>query len=176
MKPIKTFSLLASTLLLAACSQTAYEAYMTPDKQTKVYNACQKIDALINEYNNNFERVKGEKIQSRASNIWKAKHHLIGQDCQVWSWGKDKTTYSCSTSAPSKEVAFEYYNNAKSKAAECLGEAWSLEEAKRNKDEGMKAEFSSSNSQAIVATHVVPTQGLFKSEWTVYYYVGSAKM
>ena len=173
---LKSFSLIAGTVLLASCSTTAYEAYQADDGRPKVYNACQKIDALLSEYENNFDRVKGDKIQSRAGNIWKAKHHLIGQDCQVWAWGKNRTTYSCSTSAPSKDVAFEYFNNAKSKAAQCLGDSWSLEESARNKDEGRKAEFSSAKSKAIVATHVVPTQGLFKSEWTVYYYVGSAKM
>ena len=176
MLTIKRISIVAVAIALAACSQTAYEAYNAPNEKPKVYNACQKINALINEYDNQFERVKGDKIKTRMSNIWKAKHHLIGQDCQVWAWDKNHATYSCSTAAPSKEVAFEYFNNAKTKAAQCLGSEWTIAEAKRNKDEGLKAEFSSSNSQAIVATHVVPTKGLFNSEWTVYYYIGNAKM
>jgi len=175
MKKLNTLTTIVSALALSACAQTAQEAYSSTNERPKVYNACEKIDALLDEHSNNFDRVKGDKIKTRLSNIWKAKHHLVGQDCQVWSWGANRSTYSCSTSAPSKEVALEYFNSAKNTAAQCLGNAWTLSETKRINDDGLKAEFSHPTNKAIVATHIVPTKGLFKSEWTVYYYVGSEK-
>ena len=37
------------------------------------------------------------EVKARASKIWQAKYHLIGENCTIWTLGGDKTTYSCNT-------------------------------------------------------------------------------
>ena len=87
----------------------------------KVTNACYKINALINEYDNDFNKIKLAVIDTRISQIWKAKYHLVGDNCQVWAWGKNRHIYSCSNTAPNKEIADYYFQNAKNTAKCCLG-------------------------------------------------------
>ncbi|WP_371373339.1 hypothetical protein [Thalassotalea aquiviva] len=167
---LKNTSLLLGSALLIACNSV-------PDAQTaavveKVEKPCQKINALINEYQNNFTRLKQSQLETRASQIWKAKYHLVGDACQIWAWGTEHT-YSCSVSAPNKEVVDYYFNNAKITTTQCLGTKWQAVEAPRN-DGGYKIEFTSPTSDVMLAAHAVPTASLFKSEWTIYYYIGSA--
>jgi len=168
---ITSLSVITATVLSACVNQNikTYEAY------TPVNNPCQKIDALISAYDNNFDVIKEQKIASRASNIWKAKYHLIGNNCQVWSWGGKQTTYSCHTVAPSEEAARNYYRGAVKTAQQCLGNEWQLTESPRKNDSGQKTEFINKNSEVVLSTHIVPSNSLFSSEWSVYYYVGNTQ-
>ena len=54
-----------------------------------------------------------------------------------------------------------------------MGTDWVLKESARKNDNGYKIEFNNINSDLMLAAHAVPTANLFKSEWTVYYYIGS---
>ena len=170
----KTFTLL-SIILLSSCSNIVLES--SADEKAgllpKVTNACYKINALINEYDNDFNKIKLAVINTRISSIWKAKYHLVGDHCQVWAWGKNRHTYSCSNTAPNKETADYYFQNAKNTAKNCLGTDWVLKESTRKNDNGYKIEFNNINSDLMLAAYAVPTANLFKSEWTVYYYIGS---
>jgi hypothetical protein len=67
----------------------------------------------------------------------------------------------------------EYYDTAKGLTAECLGDQWQLQEGKRELGEGVKANFVQGGSKTVVGMHAVSTPGLFKDEWTTYYFVGS---
>ncbi len=168
---ITSLSVIAVTMLSACVNQNikTYEAY------TPVTNPCQKIDALINAYDNNFDAIKQQKTVSRVSSIWKAKYHLIGNNCQIWSWGTKQTTYSCHTVAPNEEAARSYYLGAVKTAQQCLGNDWQLTESSRINDSGLKTEFINKNNEVILSTHIVPSNSLFSSEWSVYYYVGNTQ-
>ena len=172
MKLFTKTSLVFCSALLASCA-TVEE--FTDYGAKPVSRPCEKLDALIKEYDNNFDPIKQQQVSSRFSNIWTAKYNLVGNDCQVWSWGNDSTTYACSTSAPNKEVAETYYQNAGKTARQCLDASWTMKESARARDEGMKTEFTQTDGKITISTHMVPTGGLFKSEWTVYYYIGNAR-
>lgn len=170
----KTLTLL-SVIFLTSCSNSN-QGNTHNEKATllpKVTNACEKINELINEYGNDFNKIKSSVINTRVSRIWKAKYNLVGDNCQVWAWGNNRHTYSCSNTAPNKEVADYYFKNAKDTAKSCLGSDWSVKESARNNDNGYKVEFKNKDSDLMLAAHMVPTANLFKSEWTIYYYIGS---
>jgi len=176
-KVIKTTILLFITVLSACTLQDPSKSKAALEEQDliPVINPCEKIDALISEYDNSFDRIKLNVINTRISKIWKAKYHLVGSDCQVWAWGNQSTTYACSTATPNEEVAQEYFDRAIQTARSCLSDSWQLTKQPRNNNSGYKAEFSQSKNDVMVSIHMVPTAGLFKSEWTVYYYVGNAR-
>ena len=178
MRRIKLPLVLPVSFLLASCAGQNVQPMEKPtlaQQQVNQVKACSNLDALISEYDTNFDNIKGKAISTRISSIWRAKHDLIGNNCQVWSWGDSGTTYSCNQPAPNKEVALEYYNRAKEVANQCLADKWQPTESERKNGNGQKIEFSQPNNNLQIAMHLVPTSGLFKTEWTVYYYVGDNK-
>jgi hypothetical protein len=163
---------------LSACSlqdPTKKKAYLEENKPSPVVNPCKKVDALIAEYSNNFDRIKEDNIhiQNSISKIWRAKYHLVGNSCQVWARGIESNTYACSLIAPDETTAMNYFSKAKNTTKACLGSSWDMVEADRKNNSGKKVTFSQARSPLTLSTHMVPTAGLFKSEWTVYYYVGN---
>ena len=179
--PMNFFSkstLLLSSLFLASCTvqdPSKTQAYLKQANPSPVVRPCDKIDALINEYENSFERIKLKTINNRISKIWQAKYHLVGNSCQVWAWGSDSTTYACNVTAPDRETAQIYFDKAKEVTRGCLSDSWTMKEQARNNDDGIKVAFTTAKNDITLATHMVPTAGLFKSEWTVYFYVGSSR-
>jgi hypothetical protein len=174
MKFINNALTLLLVILLTSCSSSREESIVNGQSTIlpKVTNACYKIEALINEYENDFNKIKSSMINTRTSRIWKAKYNLVGDNCQIWAWGKNRHTYSCSNTAPNEEIADYYFQNAKKTAESCLGKDWTVKENARN-NKGYKVEFKKKNSDLMLAAHMLPTAHLFKSEWTVYYYIGS---
>jgi len=163
---------------LSACSlqdPTKKQTYLEENQPSPVVNACAKVNALITEYSNNFDRIKEDNIhiKNSISKIWRAKYHLVGNSCQVWARGLKNNTYACSLIAPDEAAATNYFTKAKHTTEKCLGSSWSMVEADRNNNRGKKITFSQAGSALTLSTHMVPTAGLFKSEWTVYYYVGN---
>jgi len=173
MNTLSKLSLLITSTLLVSCANQNQIAH---EKVAPVINPCQKIDLLIKAYDNNFDNVKETNIAAKASSIWKAKYHLVGDSCQVWSWGGKKTTYACNIIAPDKKTALNYYDKAKTTTQQCLGKRWKMQESPRKSDEGLKTEFTHDSNKLSLSTHLVPTKGLFESQWTVYYYIGNSKL
>ncbi len=94
----------------------------TPLRKKKiapVNNFCQKISPLIKAYDNGFEQIKMTKIKAKISNTWKAKYNLVGENCHIWSWGGEQTTYACNISANDKKTAIDYYQSAISTTQQC---------------------------------------------------------
>ena len=141
-------------------------------------NVCAKLELLKSAYHDDFSQLKETQVVGRVSNIWKAKYQLFGENCQVFSWGGEQHTYSCSLVAPNEVTAQKYYQSAKRITQQCLGEAWHLEESKRKNDEGMKASFTNHDAKpdkkVTFSSHLVPTSGLFSTTWTIFYYVGNS--
>lgn len=173
----KPIILLSSLLLISCTAQDPHknQAYLKQANPSPVVEPCDKIDGLINEYSNNFERIKLKTINNRISKIWQAKYHLVGHSCQVWAWGTNSTTYACNVTAPDKATAQTYFEKAKTVTRGCLADDWQMAEQPRKNDDGIKVEFTNKSNDITIATHMVPTAALFKSEWTVYYYVGSSR-
>ncbi|MDN3651384.1 hypothetical protein QWY77_01110 [Thalassotalea ponticola] len=163
------------TTLLCCCTLSSCSINDSSNSQPPISltDPCEKINALLKEYDNNFDRLKLEQSNLKLSQVWKAKYHLVGESCQIWAWGTEKYTYACSLSAPNKQVIDQYFNNAKATAKRCLSNDWISSESTKADNQGYKIEFSSDKSSAKLAAHAVPSGNVFKSQWTIYYYFGN---
>ncbi len=175
MKKYTNLTIILSSIFLTSCvnQNTKISANIMPTS-----NPCIKLDLLKSAYYDDFKQLKEIKVDSRVSNIWRAKYQLFGDNCQVFSWGGKQHTYSCHLVAPDEETAKHYYQSAKNITQQCLGEQWQLEETSRVHDEGMKARFinrvAKPSEKVSFSTHLVPTSSLFSTTWTIYYYVGNS--
>lgn len=156
-------------LLVTSC---ANQNQIAQQNLAPVSNPCQKLDYLIKAYDDGFEQLKAGEVKARASKIWQAKYHLIGENCTIWTLGGDKTTYSCNTVQVDEQVAKDYYNKAVTTVKQCLGSEWQVNSSKRRHDDGSKTLFSTGKSEVTVSTHLVPSSSVYSNTWSVYYYVG----
>lgn len=168
--PLK-ISLIISSALLSACVN---QNTVAQKKLAPVTNPCAKISLLIKAYDDGFEQIKTTKVKARASNTWKAKYNIVGDNCHIWTLGNAKATYSCNITANNKVAAETYYKNAQQTIQQCLGDEWQMTEQPRKTDNGQKSTFSSPNSKVSLSTHIVPLDTLFSENWTIYYYIGNS--
>lgn len=163
-------------VLVSSCKSIPTQARMAEDatkQEIQSYTTCEKIDALVSAYTNDFDGIKLKAISTPISQLWKAKYHLVGNDCQIWSWGNQVTTYSCSVTAPNKVVAQHYFDSAKTEALTCIGNEWKMTEAPSNNNKGLKVTFENAEKGMSISAQMIPNEGLFKSGWGVYYLIGS---
>jgi hypothetical protein len=175
MKLLAILVLITSSVLLSSCGSTTANSNLANDsiqQEIANYTVCEKIDALVKAYDNDFEKIKLTAVNTPISQLWKAKYHLVGNDCQIWSWGNQVTTYSCSVAAPSKAVAQQYFENAKNEALACIDDSWKMTESPSNNNKGLKVTFDNPEKGMSISAQMVPTGGWLKSGWSVYYYVG----
>ena len=168
------YGLVILSMFLLGCANQNLEISSTVMPTT---NACTKLNVLKSAYFDGFSQLKGTKVSSRASDIWKAKYQLFGENCQVFSWGGKQHTYSCSIVAPNEDMANQYYKNAKSITEQCLGSTWQAEEYQRKHNDGVKTVFTENNDElknkVTFSSHLVSNSGLFSKTWTLFYYVGN---
>lgn len=167
LKPYYLFPLAAAAL--AGCSVQSTEEIAV----TQMSN-CEKVMALVDAHPNKFENIRKSLQSTRKITVWDARYHLIGNNCQVWSWGTGKTDYMCSLTSPNKETAMENFAKAKKLTQSCLGDTWQLSEQPRKVGNGIKASFTRPTGDTVVAIHAVETQGILRNEWTSYFFVGDA--
>jgi hypothetical protein len=157
---------LVMAMLLMAGTALADDAVAPPESM------CGIVKQLVAGHHNGFKELRGNHANTRYGDIWKAKYDVIGKDCEIWRSGNVKTHYVCTRSAPSKEVADDYYNEARQTLRECLDKDWSETDAPRKLATGVKATFSRPGEQAAIEIHEIKVDGIFKDQWTIYYIVG----
>jgi len=168
MKYIKISSYSALLILLSACNNVKNnEVEIVSEEQL-----CSQVKQLITQHNKGFSSIKGSLASNQYMDVWKAKYHLVGNDCQVWRWADGKQAYMCSVSVPNKESAIEKVNKAVDFSKQCLGNNWTMENIERKETGAYRSIFSKSGLNTVASVHRVKTEGLFKSEWTVYYFIG----
>jgi len=169
MNNLTKLSLILSSTLLSACvnQNTIAQKNLAP-----VTNPCTKLSLLIRAYDDGFEQVKTTKVKARATNTWKAKYNIIGENCHIWTLGTPQATYSCNITTDDKTTAETYYQNAQQTIQQCLGDQWQMTEQPRKADEGRKSTFTTSDNKLTLSTHIVPVNSAFNKRWTIYYYIG----
>jgi hypothetical protein len=160
---------LAALSLMGCETPTSEQADMVAN-----LSSCEKVLALVDEHPNQFSQLRLNSKSTGAITVWDARYHLVGNSCQVWGWGKGKNDYVCSKTAPNKAIAQEYFDTAKQLTSSCIGDNWTLSEQPRKVGTGIKAVFSRESSPTVIAVHAVETKGLFKDEWTTYFFVGAS--
>ena len=175
MKKGSAILILAAAGAVSVCQGGETGAVAKPQAMEKKISAmsdCDRIQALIKGHSKGFAALRREKAHSKLVDVWKARYHLVGDSCQVWGWGAGKYSYMCALTSPNRETARSYYDRAKAVAGRCLGKDWQLEESMRQQGEGFKAQFSRQGGGTAVGVQAVATPGLFKTEWTTYFFVG----
>ena len=165
---MKRLQLLAFAAIALSSSCTVTEPYET--KSADQY--CNDLNALIGAYDNHFDSLKGSKSDTKRMDIWKAKRHLVGDDCEIWGWGYGKADYICSHSFPTEAIARETYVNVQASVKQCLGDNWAMHERPRELGNGDKTWFQQDKALPIVSVHIVETAGVFSSAWSAYIFVG----
>lgn len=157
-----------SVLVLASCATTQDSAMqVSADNMT----ACEKLQALVKGHGNTFDAIKGQLISSRYMSIWNSKVDVVGDSCQVWLTGDNRTTYVCTQVAPNEAVAQEWFKRSTETIGQCLGD-WRREDRERKDGPGQLARWSRPVASTTVSAHVFPNRGAFKEHWTLYYFVG----
>ena len=165
---------LATAGLIVFSATACVENTQSTKAVVEAMGSCEKVNALLKAHSNGFSNIRTSKSTAASIDIWKARYHLVGQSCQIWGWSGDRFVYVCNATAPTEAVARQWYEKAKAETRACLNNNWSLSEASRTIGNGNKAIFSQPGSDLKVATHVIETRGLFKSEWAAYYFVGNS--
>lgn len=162
------------TVLMAVLFVSACNSVKTGAVNDRVPEAalCQQVKQIVNQHKNGFEQIKGQIQLTKNMDIWEAKYQLVGKNCQIWHWSNGKQVYMCSLTVPDKETADIKINNAISFTKKCLGKKWKHENIQRNNSESSRNIFSKQDEKTVASIHGVNTKGLFRSEWTVYYFIG----
>lgn len=132
---------------------------------------CEKIQKLIADYDNGFQSVMGTRRATARMDIWQTNYHLVGNACEIWGWGSGKKDYMCSRTFPSQAIAEDRFKEVKTELQACLT-GWQITEQGHQSGTGKKVVFQLGDRVPAVSLHVVNTQGLFKSEWSAYVFVG----
>lgn len=134
---------------------------------------CEVVKTLIGEHKTGFKSLRGARTETTHMVIFKAKHDVVGDGCEIWESGDHSMHYVCTRSSPSKAVADDYYKTARERAHACLDESWKESEAAR-KEGGIKTVFKKPGVSTSVELHKVKVEGFLKDQWTIYYVIGDA--
>lgn len=168
------FTRLAAAGLIAFGASACVENTQSTKSMVEAMSSCEKVDALLQAHRNGFSKIRTSRSTAARIDIWKARYHLVGNNCQIWGWSGERFDYVCNATAPTETIAREWYEKAKVETAKCLDESWTLKEMPRSIGNGSKAVFSQKGSDLKIATHVIETRGLFKTEWATYYFIGDS--
>ncbi len=133
---------------------------------------CDQVKQIIDQHKQGFSEIKGSIHVTKKVDVWDARYHLVGKACQVWRWSDGKQAYMCSLTMPDEEMASERYSNAVQFTQRCLGEKYQAEIIDVNNGHAVRTIFSRDAKDTVASVHRVKTQGVFKSEWTVYFFIG----
>jgi hypothetical protein len=160
---------LAASLLCSACIPTTDQRLAAKaDSMT----ACEKVNVLIASYSDGFQVLQGQRRSTRYGDMWIARYDVVGKGCEVWRLGDNSTYYVCNRIAPDQETAAHYYDEARELLHSCLGPDWRETEAPRSANSALKTVFATAATKATFSVRAIKTEGLFKQQWSVYYWVG----
>ena len=142
-------------------------------KKPQTMPMCDVVKSLIAEHKNGFESLRGGLLMKKEFTIWQARYHVVGNGCEIWESDREDTFYVCTRSAPTEDIAKEYYNTSRERFRACLGKEWTEAEVPRQSG-GKKTTFSNKDSKAAFEIHEVKIDGIRGDQWTIYYLAGGA--
>lgn len=81
--------------------------------------ACQKVEGLLQSYPSQFNALKMAKVRNKFMDVWQAKYHLVGDECQI-SQVTTGSNYQCQKVYTQATEAVSSYQQAVSIIASCL--------------------------------------------------------
>ena len=170
MKILKNLNIFTLFIILLSGCDAIKKNAATAEISDK--DKCTQVKTLIAHHKDGFKDLKGNIHITSRMDIWDAKYDLVGENCQIWRWSNGKQAYMCSLTVPNKEIAIEKQKQAISFSKQCLGNEWQTENIEREHGRAFRTIFSQAENKTVASIHRVKTEGLFKSEWAIYYFIG----
>jgi hypothetical protein len=133
---------------------------------------CEVVQTLIDSFAEGFAQLRGAQSDNRYADIWTAKHHAVGNHCEVWDSGRNQFVYICSRSFPNAQAAQLDYAAAATTVRGCLGADWQQTGGDRGDGRGEYIRFTRDAGGVAVTIQKVRGDSLMRDQWTVYYLVG----
>ena len=159
--------LISSLIILSGCNTT-----LSPEEKAQVDNlsACEKINALVKGYNNEFNGLKAQKVTNKYADIWQAKYHLVGDQCQISQFSGQQLAYQCQKGFNNQVDALESYKKAVDFTQSCLTEGnWVMEQV--NNAQSVRTNFRLDNAPTI-SIHSGKTLAKINNTWSTSFQVG----
>lgn len=164
LKPLMITSL---AILVSGCINT-----LTPEQTQKIDNMspCEKIDGLINGYEDGFTAVKKSKVSSKFGDIWQANYNLVGDNCQITHLDGNQVTYKCNVQYDEKAMSRESFKQALQITKACLDPAWQATKSQFN--ETQRVIFNHPTHKAQITIHSGRTLAKYRKTWQTSFAVG----
>ncbi|OUL58125.1 hypothetical protein [Pseudoalteromonas ulvae] len=160
--------LLSSLFILSACNAT-----LTPEQQAEVekLSACDKINALVKGYSNEFNGLKSQKVTNKYADIWQAKYQLVGDRCQISQFSGQQLAYQCQKGFNNQVDALENYKEAVAFTQACLSpDNWKMEQVSNG--QSVRTNFHLENFP-IISIHSGKTLAKMNNTWSTSFQVGA---
>ncbi|MEM0515800.1 hypothetical protein WCN91_10320 [Pseudoalteromonas sp. YIC-827] len=157
---------LAAVILLAGCASPAQK-----QQQTYVDNlsSCDKIQALMSAYDNQFDGLKMARTQSKFIDSWQSRYHLVGESCQISALHERTYAYSCQQTYADKDAALAIHQKASDFTRQCLGEGWY--EQQKESENSLRTTFVKDDETPSVSIHTGKSLSR-KTPWMTSYDIG----
>jgi len=133
---------------------------------------CEIVQALVDSHADGFTQLRGPQSDNRFADVWTAKHHAVGNHCEVWGSGRNQFVYICSRSLPNAAAAQQEYESASTTVRECLGGEWRESVQDRGDERGEFTRFARAADGVAVTIQKVRSDSLLRDQWTIHYLVG----
>ncbi|NMR25577.1 hypothetical protein HH219_08570 [Pseudoalteromonas sp. NEC-BIFX-2020_015] len=148
----KSLSVLLTGLILSGCTSLTTEQQTTIDNLTP----CEKINGLLNAYDNRFEELKGTRVNTKYMETWTAKYDLVGEDCQITAVDAQTITYRCQGDFKEQTTAVALHQKAVDFTRECLVQKNWLEKQKESAD-SLRTTFVLDDKTPVISIHTAKT-------------------
>ncbi|MCG7569234.1 hypothetical protein MHM89_04765 [Pseudoalteromonas sp. CNC9-20] len=159
---------LAALVVISGCTspqQKENQAYVDQ------LSPCDKIEALVGAYDNQFEGLKLGRIQSKYMDSWQSRYNLIGESCQISALNDKTMNYHCQESYKDKTQALSIHNKAVEFTRQCLGENWF--EKQKESGNSLRTTFVLDESAPVVSIHTGKSLSK-RTPWMTSYEVGTS--
>lgn len=126
-KTTAAFFVVLTSMAIAGCSSFQSVTIGTEDP-------CATLQNIVADYPTDFSNFRGSSSNFSSVTIYRAKEQLIKGHCEIWAWGNGDSAYTCTVSAPDKNVAETLQAEAARQLSECLGPDWQTEKSVRERD------------------------------------------
>lgn len=163
----RKISVASFVLLLVGCNST-----LSPEQSAYVDNLtpCEKIQGLVNSFENQFEPLKATRVQTKFGDVWTPKYHLMGNTCQIIGMNDNKIAYKCAQQFDQEEQSRNAYTHAVTQTAQCLGNEW--EAVKSQQNSSQRTTFKSDNHRSVISIQSAQTNAKFRKTWQTSLEVG----
>jgi hypothetical protein len=164
---IRILSAAICLISISGCGAT-----LTPEESAYVdsLTPCEKIQGLVDSFDNGFAPLKATRVQNNFSDIWTPKYHLLGNSCQIIGFNANRMAYKCAEQYDDETQSRESFDWAVEKVTSCLGSQWQASETLQN--DSKRITFKHTNHTAQISIQSGRTLAKYRKTWQTSFEVG----